>query len=267
MWARSGLAFVATISTLTVGACGRGGGEHTKSAEDLPSPEREIRQTIDNYYRSQEGDLALYKSALCTAKADETKDLTDRDFARQQREAVDKNGRFIVDWFDEVKVSNGTADVAFTGHSIGGIGPDIGDRHMTAKVLLSDGSWKVCEGPEPDVVTKRKIEQLADKSAVQDVVVAYAKAIGAEDEPAVQGMTANGCGKYYDVFQATTGKYLGGGTITSIQEITVNQDVSKSKFRMDTPEVSVPLGVSLNREGGVWKVCVIDRIGQVTLKR
>jgi hypothetical protein len=267
MWARSGFAVVAAISMLTVGACGGAGGEQTKSADDVASPDREIRQTVDTFYRAQEGDLGLYKSALCTKKVDELKDVTGSQFATQSRQAVDKDGRFIVDWFDEIKISNGSAEVAFTGHSLGGISPDIGDQHETAKVVLENGSWKVCELPQPDVVTKRKLEQLVDRTAIQNTVVTFAASMSLGIMPTAQVVDRAECTRTVSGFLRRYGNILAGSAITSIQEIYVNQDAAKAKYTVDTAEESVPLGVALDREGDTWRICVVELIGQTTLKR
>ncbi|MDT5093372.1 MAG: hypothetical protein QOH60_2735 [Mycobacterium sp.] len=269
MWARSGFAVVAAASMLTVGACGGGNGEQNKSAEDLPSPQREIRQTIDNFYRAQDGDLALYKSALCTKNIDELKDVSDRDFARTQREAVDKNGRFIVDWFDEIKVSDGTADVAFTGHSLGGPGADVGAQHETVNVVLQDGSWKICDLPKPDLATERKQAQLTDKAAVKDAIVPFANAMGAGELTLAEAAKPDQCRQRVLEFWAVYSGIdeLTGSTVSSVNEITVNQDAAKAKFIMETDDISVPFGAALNREEGKWKVCIVNFIGQPTEKR
>ena len=248
---------VAAVSMLAVSACGGEG----KGAEDLASPQREIRQTVDNFYRAQEGDFRLYKSAVCKEKLEERfKDVSDRQFAKGAREAVEQDGRFIVDWFDEVKVTGGTADVTFTGHALGGLSPDLGDQRKTTKVVQEDGAWKLCEFPEEDAATKRKFEQATDKAAVQHTLVDYFQAVGSGDRATALGLTSaagNGM-EVSNKFLEANAAHLAGSTVTSIQEITVNQDVAKSKFMVETPQFSVQPGAPLNREGGEWKVCNVS---------
>ncbi|WP_102145958.1 hypothetical protein [Mycobacterium hubeiense] len=252
-------AVLAAVLVPAVSACGGDG----KGADDLPSPEREIRTAIDDFYRAQEGDFGLYKSAVCEEEVVDRfpEGTTDSEFAKEARAAVEQDGRFIVDWFDEVKVAGDTAEVSFTGHALGGFAPNIGEQRKTAKVVLVDGKWKVCGFPDDDAATKRKFAQATDTAAVQETLVDYVNAVGSGDRSAAAFLTSNECLKVFAATVDALEAAFQGTAVTSVEEITVNDDAAKAKFMVGTSNTSAPGGAALLREDGTWHVCMLDLIG------
>lgn len=230
------------------------------------SPETEIRQSFDAFTESaQKGEFNLFKNAVCSKTRQASfANVTDSAFSSSARETVAEVGWYVVDWYDEVKISGNNADITVSGHREGGTADDVGMERKTASLVLEDGSWKVCTLPTDDPETRFKREQAKSTSAIQSSIVNFYTAVGAQDLPAAKLLLCREQ-QGLDAAEFDTVAGLIGQSIASFDEIEVNGASGKAKVTTTGPNAILSVAFGLSREDDAWKVCAISPLAR-TLK-
>lgn len=217
----------------------------THPSESGPTAEMRVRAAIDNYYADwQRGDLAKVRADVTDDVAKAAFDVQPTAFANYAKQVTAQNGRFVVNWFDDVDIDGDRARVAMTGHSIGGQVADIGDEHPRVELTLIDGAWRISKLPS-DPAAERKRTQLSDEADVQQTVENLFDAANTGNLAAAQKITN---------IDAATLAALKGIVVRSVDRTVVNNDSASTTVTIQQRDVTQRVTFLLERIGGRWLI-------------
>lgn len=237
------LAGIAVVAAM--GAAGGGTYLVTHPTESGPTAEARVRAAIDDYYADwQRGDLAQVRADVTDDVAKAAFDVQPAAFADYVKRLTAQNGRFVVNWFDDVEIDGDRARVAMTGHSIGGDLSDIGDEHPRIELTLIDGTWRISKLPS-DPAAERQRTQIMDEADVQQTVQSLFDAASTGNLAAAQKITN---------IDAATLATLKGTVIRSVDRTVVNSDSASITVTIQQADVTQRVTFLLERIGGQWRI-------------
>ncbi|WP_433192440.1 hypothetical protein ACQP1G_27445 [Nocardia sp. CA-107356] len=237
------LAGIAVVAAM--GAAGGGTYLVTHPTESGPTAEARVRAAIDDYYADwQRGDLTQVRADVTDDVAKAAFDVQPAAFADYAKRLTAQNGRFVVNWFDDVEVDGDRARVAMTGHSIGGELSDIGDEHPRIELTRIDGMWRISKLPS-DPAAERKRTQMMDEADVQQTVQSLFDAANTGNLVAAHNITE---------IDAVTLAALKGIVIRSVDRTVVNSDSASITVTIQQADVTQRVTFQLERIGGQWRI-------------
>lgn len=253
---------VAAVASLGILLGSAGAGVFYVLAPDAqPSAESEIHSVVETFNDGlNQADRGKVESVVCSVLSKELVGSSGAQFAAIVRKSIEQEGRFVVDRYDEVKVSYDRAQVELTGHSVGGKLGDIGAEHPTLGLVLLEGDWKVCKvTDDPAAERQRQVgqEKLDVRAVIEDFYAAAEEA-----DPA--HMASLSCGDLRNYFSEISAEELAQRvaqtpeTIRSIDEVTVTGQSARATVTVDTPDGSYVSEFALTLVGPQWKPCRLE---------